>query len=167
MCFNHFLLAIIGWIVTWGEMNETFLHVDSFVFILSACYSCPNKVNTVICSMHTSGTYYFIMTVCLEVWPSCSYIRLSLSTKFCHIKNIVLTFKCAFICQCRVRHSVKCLRSRGYVLYLRGFIFLPASYFFKTSLSHGLRYLWLVTKQMRDHMSLYFDTLESTPSQGT
>lgn len=85
------------------------------------------------------------MTVCLELRPSCSYIRLSLSTKFCHIKNIVLTFKmcfhlsmpCPSFCQVftlpRLRFIVAWINISSRIL------------FFKTSLPHGLRY-WLRNK---------------------
>lgn len=53
-------------------------------------------------------------TMCLEVWPSCSYIFYSLSTEVWSTKNVVITLdtlKRGCICQCGhpVKWAVKCL----------------------------------------------------------
>ena len=49
----------------------------------------PCKVHTVTCSLHTTGTYCLVKTVHLELWPSCSYIYRSISTK-----EKILTLEC-------------------------------------------------------------------------
>lgn len=46
----------------------------TFSFTFSTYCSCPYKVHTVACSIHTIGTYYFFITLCVEIWPSCSYL---------------------------------------------------------------------------------------------
>lgn len=56
------------------KINTAFQLVYFFVFYWNAYYSCPYKVNNVACRMHSFGMYYIVITVRLELWPSCSYI---------------------------------------------------------------------------------------------
>ncbi len=51
------------------------------LFTRSVYCSCPHKVHTVACSMHTIGTYYSVMIVRLELWLWCVYIHRSCSAK--------------------------------------------------------------------------------------
>ena len=64
------------------------------VFPFSTYCSCLYKVHAVACSIHTIGACYFIMTVHLELWPSCSDICRSLNTNSWSTENIVLTLWC-------------------------------------------------------------------------
>lgn len=49
------------------------LRMAYFYFTYSTYCSCPCIVHTVACIMRTIGTYYFVMKLRLELWPSCLY----------------------------------------------------------------------------------------------
>lgn len=68
------------------------------VFLLSAYCSCLYKVQAVAFNIHTVGTCCFIMTMHLELWPSCSDICCSLNTSSWSTENIVLTLNVSLWC---------------------------------------------------------------------
>lgn len=90
-----------------GDAVETWpwaaFQIRYFIFIFSTYCNCPYKVHTVVCSVHRIGTYYFTITLHLELWPSCSYsIAAHIVASHMHV---VLPLEC-IICLCSLCGSV-------------------------------------------------------------